>query len=419
MARRPKNEITYKDKFRLFNGLYESFVIYNPVDKKNQRVRLANPTASLEEANSFRRQTEIKFGITQIRAEKRFLFLQKFNNQEVLFDEYTKHRQKVAKRSWKEDVSRMNNYVFPFFIGQMNLNHPSQWFEYWKEFQASLGKPMRKNTKGKTLTVNSKDNIIRCANSFISFVELEENGSPIKRLPEFKYEEKGRRGVESVYTDTEIENIYKALEKKDIRYAILWNVISNTGMRVGETISLLTKDVVLGAVPSQEKWIFNSLKDKTPIYGYILLKSQCADINKLVSDDGTVTRVPLKKRKIIAPEHNRIIPLINLEMSKRLQQLKKDCKSKHELLFESCTYREFYTIFDVIRKELKLTKDIHSLRHTFATKFTKLCDGDPRIAEKVLGHSDAKMTQRYNHLANELESMNVEEVFSEIKAIKF
>lgn len=400
-----QKEIIHRDGFRLVDGLYTSFVLYNPNSKKNQRITINPATPDLNAAIKFKNKIELNLGIVQARAKKRFEFLQKFNDQSALFDSYIKWRQKTAKNSWSEDVSRMRCYVFPYFIGILSLNHPALWYEHWQSFQDSLGEPIRNNTKTKTLSVNSKDNIIRAANSFITYVETTEGGSPIKRLPEFKFEEKGRRGAESVYKIDELKAVYEEFEKINPKYAALFLILANTGMRVSEAIGLLSTDININQIPQQEKWIFNSLKDKTDIFGFILLKSQPVDSNNLVIG-GEVKRAPLKKRKRIAPEFNRVIPLIDLETTKKLALLQKEA-SLHDLLFEGCTYRIFYKLFTEIKTKLKLPKqrDIHSLRHTFATNFARLCDGDPRIIEKVLGHSDRKMTERYNHLAAELDSL--------------
>lgn len=413
-----KKQFSYDSGFRLTDGFYSSFLLYNPITKKNERFSINPAVHSKKEAQAERKKIELQLGIAQVRAKKRFEFLQKFNDQAKLFESYEKWRQKSAKNSWKEDVSRMRCYVFPYFIGQLNLSHPSLWFEHWQSFQDHLGTPIRKNTKGKELTVNSKDNIIRTANSFISFVEMSEGGSPIKRLPEFKFEDKGRRGVESVYSQTEIDKVILEFNKLGFeQYGFLFFILSLTGMRVSEGIGLLAQDIVIGQTPTQEKWIFNALKDKTELFGFILLKSQPFDANHLVIN-GEAKRAPLKKRKRIAPEFNRVIPLIDMELTKTLSKLKKQA-GPTGLLFEGCSYRVFYKLFTNIRKTVKLSKekDIHSLRHTFATRFAKLCDGDPRIVEKVLGHSDPKMTVRYNHLASELDSLDIQDS-DEIKPLK-
>lgn len=413
-----KKQFSYDSGFRLTDGLYSSFLLYNPITKKNERFSINPSVHSKKEAQSERKKIELQLGIAQARAKKRFEFLQKFNDQSKLFDSYQTWRQKVAKNSWKEEVSRMTCYVFPYFIGQLNLNHPSLWFEHWQSFQDHLGTPIRKNTKGKELSVNTKDNIIRAANSFITFVEMSEGGSPIKRLPEFKYEEKGRRGAESVYSQSEIDKVVTEFQKSGHeKYAALFYILSMTGLRVSEGIGLLAQDIVVGQVPPQEKWIFTALKDKTELYGFILLKSQPFDSNHLVIN-GVAKRAPLKKRKRIAPEYNRLIPLIDEKLTRLLSGLKKQAGSTG-LIFEDCTYREFYKIFTNVRTTVKLSKekDIHSLRHTFATRLAKLCDGDPRIVEKVLGHSDPKMTVRYNHLANELDTLEIKDS-DDIKPLK-
>jgi hypothetical protein len=107
MSKRPKKEISYSEGFRLADGLYKSFLIYNPKTKKNQRIEIKPPTADLKKAESVRRATELKYDVIKIRAEKRFKFLQEYNDQEKLFNAFVDYRKKAAKRSWSEEVSRV------------------------------------------------------------------------------------------------------------------------------------------------------------------------------------------------------------------------------------------------------------------------------------------------------------------------
>lgn len=411
-----KSEIKYENRFRISNGFYKSVMLYNPITKKNTRYAINPAVASKKDAEKIKRQLELQLGILQAKSKKRFEFLQKFNNQEKLFEAFKEYRAKNNPRSFNQDVSWMKNYVFPFFIGKLNLNHPSMWFEHWQEFHEEIKIPIRRNTKGRELSTNSKDNIVRAANAFICFVEQKEMGSPIKRIPQFKNEEKGARGIESLYTESEINSVVREFRSRGhVVYGDLFYIISNTGQRVGEAMGLFDLDVIIGVVPKQEKWIFYTLKDKTEIFGYILLKSQPFNLNHMIID-GVAKRYPLKGRKKIAAEYNRIIPIISLETAKLFQKYKRSVRASG-LLFEGCGYSEFYSIFNEIKAGLNLPRerDFHSLRHTFATRFVRLCDGDPRIAEKVLGHSDAKLTQRYNHLAEELEALNQHRSLSSIE----
>jgi integrase len=252
--------------------------------------------------------------------------------------------------------------------------------------------------------VNTKNNVVKSANSFIAFVDSKESGAPIKRLPEFKFEEIGRRGVESIYSENDIKKLTEELEQPA---SDLFYTLAHTGMRVGEAIGLQNSDVILGEIPDQGRWIFKQLQDnKCSLYGYILLKSQPKD-----SNNPTGERVPLKGRKTIAPEYNRIIPIIDETLAEMLLER---VKTGNELIFEGYSYQHFYLSL----KKLAPRRDVHSLRHTFTTRFVRLCDGDPRAVEKVLGHSKSKVTEIYNHLAQELESKSKSSVPDKIKKIK-
>ncbi len=327
---RPKGKertIEYKDGFRIVDGKYSSFLLYNPVSQKNQRFAIDPAVNSLDKAEKLKRAEELKLGIAQTRAKKRFEFLEKFHDQDKLFQAFILYRKKAASKSWTEEASRLRCYVFPYFIGQLSLNHPSQWYEYWQTFHDFLenAKPIRKNTKGKKLSANTRDLIVRAANAFIAFVDLKENGGPIKRLPEIKFEEKAPRGTEAVYLESEVSAVIEKFEKLDLsHYAELTYILSKTGMRVSEGLGLISTDVILGEVPLQEKWIFNALKDKTKFYGYILLKSQPFDSNHMVID-GVAKRAPLKKKKKIAPENNRVIPIMDKKLAEILKSRKAQC----------------------------------------------------------------------------------------------
>jgi len=68
-----------------------------------------------------------------------------------------------------------------------------------------------------------------------------------------------------------------------------------------------------------------------------------------------------------------------------------------ELPFQSC-YSAFRSALE--RAEIKLPKGqlTHICRHTFASHFV-MKGGHILTLQKVLGHSDLKLTMRYSHLA--------------------
>jgi integrase len=54
--------------------------------------------------------------------------------------------------------------------------------------------------------------------------------------------------------------------------------------------------------------------------------------------------------------------------------------------------------FDAACTRAKITDfRFHDLRHTFASRFV-MCGGDMKTLQEILGHSDAKMTNRYSHI---------------------
>mgnify|MGYP000282292753 CR=1 FL=1 len=91
----------------------------------------------------------------------------------------------------------------------------------------------------------------------------------------------------------------------------------------------------------------------------------------------------------------RTVPLDKL-FFKQLMEFCKD-KSPNERIFRN-TYKTYAGILE--RSDLVLPKgqNTHILRHTFASHFI-MNGGDILTLQRILGHSDIKMTMRYAHLA--------------------
>jgi site-specific recombinase XerD len=92
---------------------------------------------------------------------------------------------------------------------------------------------------------------------------------------------------------------------------------------------------------------------------------------------------------------NRTIP-ISAELEAELQQLAKDGRTR---LFGSC-YSAFREAIDRSGLALPAGQLTHVLRHTFASHFM-MNGGNILTLQRVLGHSDLKMTMRYAHLSPE------------------
>lgn len=88
---------------------------------------------------------------------------------------------------------------------------------------------------------------------------------------------------------------------------------------------------------------------------------------------------------------NRTIP-ISSELSKRLA-----AHAKNGQLFEPSA-KHFYAALDKTAIKLPKGQKTHVLRHTFASHFI-INGGNILTLQKILGHSDIKMTLKYAHLA--------------------
>ena len=86
---------------------------------------------------------------------------------------------------------------------------------------------------------------------------------------------------------------------------------------------------------------------------------------------------------------NRSVPLAG--------DLYKVLKAKKGKLFQSC-YSAFRSSINRSGIDLPSGQLSHVLRHTFASHFM-MNGGNILVLQRVLGHSDIKMTMRYAHLA--------------------
>ncbi|WP_260503570.1 tyrosine-type recombinase/integrase [Yersinia enterocolitica] len=65
--------------------------------------------------------------------------------------------------------------------------------------------------------------------------------------------------------------------------------------------------------------------------------------------------------------------------------------------FEPC-YKQFYRVIRLAQIELPVGQMTHVLRHTFASHFM-MAGGNIIVLQRILGHSDIRVTMRYSHFA--------------------
>lgn len=78
-------------------------------------------------------------------------------------------------------------------------------------------------------------------------------------------------------------------------------------------------------------------------------------------------------------------------------ELYKELKDKEGKFFDEC-YRQFYRVIRLAEIELPEGQMSHVLRHTFASHFM-MAGGNIIVLQRILGHSDIRVTMRYAHFA--------------------
>lgn len=78
-------------------------------------------------------------------------------------------------------------------------------------------------------------------------------------------------------------------------------------------------------------------------------------------------------------------------------ELYNDLKDKEGTFFSEC-YRQFYRVIRLAAIELPEGQMSHVLRHSFASHFM-MAGGNIVVLQRILGHSDIRVTMRYAHFA--------------------
>ena len=221
----------------------------------------------------------------------------------------------------------------------------------------------------------------------------------------------------SVYTDQEICTLLNAIyEKQDstkrykpdaptqkerlFRFAALFDLMLNTGMRLGETLALTWDDI------NFETKIVSVDKTKATII------TRGGESDKRL--EHTVTK-PKTKNSV------REIPL-NVGAIKALKELKERqkefaietnlvvCALDGGYMYSTVINRTFKQICELLDIEYR---GVHALRHTFASKQLEL--GTPiAVISKILGHSNVSITQNiYIHITEKMKLSAINLVSSE------
>lgn len=182
---------------------------------------------------------------------------------------------------------------------------------------------------------------------------------------------------ERILSTNEVQELYKLLETEKITTKIFAYLSLTTGARAESILSLQMKNL--------------NIESKT-----VLLK----DYKRNISYSGTLSDEVIELLKSNFKSHRPNVYLTSMTKKK---------------LSYSAMYARFIKVLspfnEGIKKHDRKNKIVmHSLRHTFASHLT-MNGTNAKIVQSMMNHSDAKMTDRYTHLYENIGAEKVNSLY--------
>lgn len=370
---------------------------------------------------------EAKYDHQKMEKEKREAWHDKYYDFVGLKSKYLEYAKEKAPRTWPAKIGYLDNYVFHFFLNEKRESNLNSWYLHFMEFRQWLKNVETFKNKAKRLAPNTINHCILELNMFMGFMAKLGMCNIQPRCEVYAYaKENSKKGLDSVFTETEAEAVFEFLTKKNPVLADAFWLLLKTGMRISEFRGIGPGNVRMGEIPQKNlnALIKNSDLDAYPCY--LVFNSQVND-RVTIREGGSLQFIPLKTKKKISPEHTRFVPIFDIkafQIIKKYMNLSKvefdgkiygDSLAQYPFFYDKVTstilnfaFEDFY-----IQHPKYFPKTCHDCRHTYAT-WLGGHDITGTLQEYICGHQK-ESAKRYNHLKEQLlekTKLRTEDVFS-------
>ncbi len=364
-----------------------------------------------EDALSWAKSKEAEFDSMKARALRRLEWRKKYYDFSILAKEYIQSCKKTQVNSWRNTEFYLYNYVIPFFLNTKSCNNPNSWSLYYEEFKNYLeDDALTVQAPQRSISYSSKNHCIKILNTFSSWMVRSNNIDPgnVHKVSSFGKHKLNTRNADHLISQEEFKAVIKELVEINPKVATLFQLAFFSGMRFSEMYGLSLNSLYLGKI---EDGVLSKALEQHQIeyFGYIVLESQPATKTRKREADGSIKRKPLKSRKKICEEYNRIVPLIDKDLFNSLVGLYKEQQELHQssifgpdrksyVLFDGLSTSECSRSLRLAYEKTKYThKSYHCCRHTRCTELVGTTR-DFVLARYWLGHTREEVTQRYTHI---------------------
>lgn len=399
---------------------YYSFIQWDPVTKKNIRLKQADVPANItsdKQADEFCRLREAETQSVQARLQQKLEWKNKFYNFGELFKIFKVEAMKRAPNSYVSLLYYLEQYGFDFFLNHKQCKNLNLWHLYYDDFRDWLmtTKTVKSTKNNNTLSYNSQNNIIGGVNLFLEIMYRKGKCAQAPKCPKHPKHLLKFRDASDVIDAAEAVIIMEELKRLDRTElsSDFFLFLLNSGLRLGEGLSISLSDFYPGT--PENKIIKGALeRHKLETFGYLSLESQLEDATQARDFNGNVPRKALKGRKRIDARSSRIIPILDKTTYNALiRRFNNQCDlyTKHKygtdrsnyLLFDGLGKNRFSRLLrEAYEKTTFKSKTPHCCRHTYATQLAGTSNADTMLCRLILGHKDEDTTLGYVHLFEQI-----------------